>query len=129
MRTKNFTIEEVIHSPIDRFPKDLLPIAYYVLGKMQTIRDYLATPIIITSGYRSAEHNEEIGGAKNSRHIWRFSETQQPIWAVDCHSPDMDTRELYRYIKEMISGEVYYHSIKEFVHLSDSSPIKEPWIL
>ena len=39
------------------------------MEKLVSIRDKLNLPMIITSGYRSKEHNEAIGGAKNSPHL------------------------------------------------------------
>lgn len=35
---------------------------------LQQIRNYFKKPIIITSGYRCAAHNKEVGGATNSYH-------------------------------------------------------------
>ena len=39
------------------------------MEKLVAIRDKLNLPMIITSGYRSKEHNKAIGGAKNSPHL------------------------------------------------------------
>ena len=36
---------------------------------LQFVRDGLGVPIIITSGYRTASHNAEVGGASNSQHV------------------------------------------------------------
>ena len=40
------------------------------MEKLVAIREKLNLPMTITSGYRSKEHNEAIGGAKNSPHIY-----------------------------------------------------------
>ena len=37
---------------------------------LEKLRDKVNTPIIITSGYRCPEHNRNIGGAKNSQHMY-----------------------------------------------------------
>lgn len=37
---------------------------------LQALRDWAGAAITITSGYRTPSHNEEIGGAKYSKHIW-----------------------------------------------------------
>ena len=39
------------------------------LDKLQALRDRLGKPLILTSAYRSPEHNKRVGGAKNSRHM------------------------------------------------------------
>lgn len=39
------------------------------LDALQRLRDALGTPLLITSGYRSAAHNAAVGGAKNSYHM------------------------------------------------------------
>jgi zinc D-Ala-D-Ala carboxypeptidase len=39
------------------------------LGKLQSLREYLGKPLILTSAYRSASHNKRVGGAKASKHM------------------------------------------------------------
>jgi hypothetical protein len=39
------------------------------LDKLQALRDRLGKPLILTSAYRSPEHNRRVGGAKNSQHM------------------------------------------------------------
>ena len=36
---------------------------------LQAIRDEFGSPIRINSGYRSPEHNKQVGGVKNSQHV------------------------------------------------------------
>ena len=36
---------------------------------LQKIRDHFGRPVVITSGYRTAEHNAAVGGSKSSRHL------------------------------------------------------------
>ena len=38
--------------------------------KLDRAREFYGSPIIITSGYRSPEHNKKIGGAAKSAHIF-----------------------------------------------------------
>lgn len=39
------------------------------LDKLQQLRDALGIPLLITSAYRSPEHNKAVGGAQNSYHM------------------------------------------------------------
>lgn len=45
-------------------------IAYKLINGLQELRDSIIQPVIITSGFRCEEHNEKIGGVKNSRHTY-----------------------------------------------------------
>ena len=39
------------------------------LHKLEQAREIAGIPFKITSGYRTAEHNEKVGGVKNSSHL------------------------------------------------------------
>ena len=41
--------------------------------KLQQLRDDLGSSIKITSGYRCPDHNESVGGVKNSTHVGGFA--------------------------------------------------------
>jgi len=41
----------------------------HALDKLQSLRNALGKPLILTSAYRSELHNKRVGGAKNSRHM------------------------------------------------------------
>lgn len=75
--SKNLSLREATKSitalrlGIDNTPeeyeiKNLERIAY---GVFQPLRDHFDTPIAVTSGYRSKELNEAIGGSRYSQHI------------------------------------------------------------
>ena len=36
---------------------------------LQCIREHFGKAVVITSGYRTAEHNAKVGGAKSSQHL------------------------------------------------------------
>lgn len=127
LRTRNFTLTEVIHSDYDKFPKELLPIAYHAMARCQGLREFLGVSLVVTSGYRSIKHNREIGGAENSYHTWRYSETQQPIWAVDLYSPETSLEEVFEAAKDLFFGEVYMNAPQGIVHISDFGE-DESWV-
>lgn len=77
MTNLNFSISELVYSDtavkhnINNMPDlrsldNLLNLIFYCL---QPLRDKIAKPIIISSGYRCAEVNRLVGGASNSQHL------------------------------------------------------------
>ena len=75
--SKNFTLEELIHSNtaermgIDNVPKDekvVENLRSLCLEVLQPLRDYVGAPVHINSGYRCPELNMAVGGVKNSQH-------------------------------------------------------------
>lgn len=63
--------------------------AQELLKRLNVFRQKYGKPMYVTSGYRSPEHNAEIGGAKNSAHC--------KCQAIDFRDGD---GELKKYIKE-----------------------------
>ena len=126
-KTRNFTLAEAIHSDRDSFPEELLPIAYCAMGTIQSLRDVLQIPITITSGYRSSGHNQAIGGAKNSRHIWRYEPDGRMVFALDITSSKLTAQELFEKLKSLVNGETYLHKKLQFVHISPQE-IDEEWV-
>jgi len=49
-------------------PKAVYENLHAVAEQLQVLRDFLGIGIKINSGYRCPEHNENIGGSKNSQH-------------------------------------------------------------
>jgi len=41
-----------------------------LLHRVNILRDVYRKPMIVTSGYRTLDHNKRIGGAKNSAHLY-----------------------------------------------------------
>jgi hypothetical protein len=53
--------------------KDVTPTMWFnaieLLVKINTLREELGIPFVVTSGYRPLAHNKTIGGSTNSNHI------------------------------------------------------------
>jgi len=83
--------------------RDGAPMPYYVfqnikkLAKnLQVLRDYIGRPIHINSAYRSPQHNKNIGGVKNSKHVLGK--------AADISVKNMSPRELAHIIMFLIDS-------------------------
>jgi len=66
--THNFSLSEFESKDGATTPEDVLRNLQKVAKQLQILRDYVGLPIKVNSGYRSPEHNEKIGGSKNSQH-------------------------------------------------------------
>lgn len=91
------------------------------LDKLQALRDRLGKPLILTSAYRSPEHNKRVGGAKNSRHM-------QGV-AFDVRMENHDPHEFEAAARaEGFTGFGYYQK-SGFMHI-DTGPARswgKPW--
>jgi uncharacterized protein YcbK (DUF882 family) len=67
--TKNFSLQEFNSKCGRPIPNNVLPNIIELAKNLQVLRDAVAKPITITSGYRSPERNAKIKGAKNSQHL------------------------------------------------------------
>ncbi len=90
------------------------------------IREHYNAPIIINSGYRCAEHNAKVGGAKTSQHTVGS--------AADFVVKGVKTNDLHRYVLEKYDNEPLGIAIKHnktneyagFVHI-DTRGKKARW--
>lgn len=90
--TQNFYLHE-FHCK----DKDSTPVPYEHLINvfrmatvLQLVRSGIERKLFINSGYRTREHNQEVGGAKNSYHLKGL--------AVDIHAENMSSSQLMNVI-------------------------------
>ena len=86
MNITNFTFKELVKTDtgLDNMPDDMNVIKNLarLAQFLQTIRNELHLPIIVTAGYRSKEVNEAVGGVLSSYHVKGL--------AADIKCADMD---------------------------------------
>lgn len=113
----NFSLEEMVQSNtaarkgIDNTPDQQVinSLQNLCINFLEPLRSKLAEkygktlPIIVSSGYRSAALNKEVGGAPNSQHL-----TGE---AVDIIVPGLKVEELFQFI---ITNMSYDQCIQEF---------------
>lgn len=117
--TKDFTLEELIHSdlaerlniqnlPTDEQVYNLTALAQDVL---QPVRDYLGVPIKVNSGFRSATLNKYVGGKPTSQHL--LGE------AADIECEEVSNKELFdAIIKLGVFDQVINESDFAWIHVS-----------
>ena len=67
--TTNFSLDEFKCKDGSEIPNDVLPNIIELAKNLQVLRNAVNQNIIITSGYRSPEHNAKVKGAKDSQHV------------------------------------------------------------
>jgi hypothetical protein len=93
------------------------------LDKLQELRNRLRKPLILTSAYRSPEHNRRVGGAKNSNHM-------QGI-AFDVRMDNHDPHEFEAAARAVGFTGFGYYVKSGFMHI-DTGPARtwgQPWPL
>lgn len=81
--TKNFDLREFASKDGASFPSVVMQNLQVLADNLQVLRDELNAPIRINSGYRSPQHNRNVGGATASQHL---RGTAADI-TVDGHTP------------------------------------------
>jgi len=66
--TPNFKYGEFFCNGI-KPPDSVYPNILSLAKELQKVRDVVKKPIIVNSGWRTAEHNEAVGGASDSQHL------------------------------------------------------------
>ena len=93
------------------------------LDKLQALRDRLRKPLILTSAYRSPEHNRRVGGAKKSKHMEGI--------AFDVRMDNHDPHEFEAAARAVGFTGFGYYVKSGFMHI-DTGPARswgQPWPL
>lgn len=67
--TAHFSLDEFMCDG-ERPPTPLWGNLRTLCARLEILRREIQAPIIITSGWRSPEHNHKVGGAPRSMHLW-----------------------------------------------------------
>lgn len=111
--TKNFTIEEFSCRDSSRVPHHYMDNVRGLACNLQRLRDHLGLPIHITSGYRTHDYNQKIGGAPKSQHL---TASAADI-VVRSMGPDAVAAEIRKLIRRGIlwqGGVGVYHSFTHY---------------
>jgi len=67
--SRNFALSEFASADGKEPNGDVLKNLTELARQLEVLRSHIKLPIMVTSGYRSKEHNTKIGGALNSYHV------------------------------------------------------------
>ena len=95
--SKYFTLYEFV-KPETTITTQVRGNLIFLAKNLDVIREALKKPIIITSGYRSPEHNRKVGGAKFSAHLEGK--------AADITTPHLTNEELWYFCKRFWRGRI-----------------------
>ena len=108
MNITNFTFKELVKTDtgLDNMPNDMNVVKNLarLAQFLQSIRNELHLPIVVTSGYRSKEVNEAVGGVLSSYHVKGL--------AADIKCADMDKllTILHSHLMDIDQLGIYYNS-------------------
>lgn len=124
--TKNFTLEELIHSEwadahnIENIPtdSDVYNLTALAQDVLQPIRDILGVPIEINSGFRCKAVNDGVGSKDSSQHIRGE--------AVDLECPKLGNKALYdAIIKHGVYDQIIDEHSLAWVHVSHKADLPD----
>jgi uncharacterized protein YcbK (DUF882 family) len=113
----NFTVKEM------RCPCgcELVDMDVHFMDKLQELRDILKQPVRVLSGYRCINHNEKVGGVKNSRHLIGI--------AADVSTWGMSSEGIYRLLRESLNlGFTGIGVGKNYIHLDNRKSKGKMWV-
>lgn len=137
-KSKYFKLEELLKSDtalanqIENLPswadvENLMEIATMVLDP---IREAWGQPLIVTSGFRSAQLNAAVGGVPTSAHMEGCA-----VDIILCSWSIRKVSELYNLIYRLVESEVIdidqviYYRKKKMIHISNDLPCRKQFIV
>ena len=78
-------------------------------GLLSILRHKIGKPVYINSGYRTPQHNEKVGGAKNSYHMYGA--------AADIRAEGYTPKEVYKMLDNMLHEWGGLEEHETFVHV------------
>lgn len=97
--TDHFSIAEFHSKDGTLVPKNIRGNVQILMEQLEVIRSYFGRPVIINSGYRSVQHNRNVGGASKSYHLCGM--------AADIIIPGIANHEVQQGILQLIaSGQI-----------------------
>lgn len=67
--TRNFTLENDLNRPGFELTDETRSSLFELATNLEVLRAHFNVPVTLTNAYRSPEHNEAVGGSKNSQHL------------------------------------------------------------
>lgn len=115
--TKNFKVREFRC----RDGADEIFIDLRLVDILQKVRDHFNKPVVVTSGYRTENHNKNVGGAKNSYHLLGK--------AADLFINGVKAEEIAKFLanQNILGIGLYINRSQEFVHV-DTRSLRYWWI-
>lgn len=95
LRCENFKLTEFVREKYQP-DRDQIRNLIALANRLQLMRDILGKPIAITSGFRSPQHNQQIGGAPGSLHLSGM--------AADIQVQDMTSDNVFSRLSGIWSG-------------------------
>ena len=92
--TKNFSKHEFDSKDGAEMPDEIFYNVQKLANQLQILRNFIAKPITVNSGYRSPSHNKRVGGSINSQHLLGK--------AADIVVEDMKPIDVYNTIENLI---------------------------
>lgn len=140
--SKNFTLEELVHSDtalanhIDNTPSAMVleNLTRVARTLLQPIRDAYGKAILVTSGYRCKTLNDKVGGSKTSQHLTGCAVDIQPYDRNLRHNRKENLK-LFTLIEKMIKdgrlqvGQLIDEYNGKWTHVSLPSASKQNQIL
>lgn len=92
--TDNFSLKEFASHDGKPFTEEAKVNLSTLAKNLQVLRNDVKKPVTIMSGYRSPQHNKNVGGASKSQHMMGM--------AADIKIPGMTPKQIYNKIEELI---------------------------